>query len=510
MSQQQPSGWNNFFHRDQGYDTTYNNNNNTQAMQEPTRLSFFSYKQEQGYNNNGETREVISDVEKVPHKNPGDPSFWKSPGNEAGAKVVMPSAPPESPRGTTTTFEREKGVESDEELARRLYKEDQEQHMRYSQGSTKPPGGVAEFQRPGEAESYYAAVGNGGGRRDSSNVQVGMGAQLPSNTTGPRLQKAYLDPDLLLAKKRSWKRPYFTYIVTLLQLAVLIYEFIYNKQETGSAIQVNPFNILIGPNASPTLIQLGARFVPCMKPVPMFDNNTPILCSTDPTKDVTCTVEQLCGFGGFKGDKPNQWFRFITPIFLHGGIVHFLFNMVFQVQTGKQIEIDIGWFRYSLIYMASGIFGFIFGGNFSDATTPSVGASGSLFGIVGILFLDLFQNWKIIRNPCFELTKMLIMIIITFAIGLLPAIDNFSHIGGFVMGVVMGLVLIPTKNYKKITWILRIVAIPIAALLFFLLIRNFYVEDPTKTCTWCKYLDCLPVYDWCDTTGLKNVTINNP
>ncbi|CAG8503503.1 13378_t:CDS:1 [Funneliformis mosseae] len=503
MSQQQPSGWNNYFHKDQGYDTTYNNNN-TQAMQEPTSLSFFPRKQEQEYNNNGETREVISDVEKVGHNNPGDPSFWKSPGSEHSpegrGEVVIPSAPPESPRGNVT-FERERGLESDEELARRLYREEQEQYMRYSQGSMKPPGGGIGYQRPGEADNYYAAVGNGGDRRDSSNVQVGMGAQLPTEPAGPRLQKAYSDP-LLIPKKKSWKRPYFTYIVTLIQLALLIYEFIYNKQQTGSLIQINPFNPLIGPSASPTLIQLGARFVPCMKLVPSLDNNTPILCSNDPTKG-TCTIEQICGFGGFKGDKPNQWFRFITPIFLHGGVVHFLLNMIFQVQTGKQIEIEIGWMRYSLIYMASGIFGFIFGGNFSDTTTPSVGASGSLFGLVGVLFLDLFQNWKLIRNPYCELTKMVIMIIITFAIGLLPAIDNFSHIGGFVMGIVMGLMLIPTKNHKKLTWILRIVAIPIAALLFFLLIRNFYVEDPTKTCTWCKYLDCLPVSDWCDTTGLK-------
>ena len=68
-----------------------------------------------------------------------------------------------------------------------------------------------------------------------------------------------------------------------------------------------------------------------------------------------------------------------------------------------------------------------------------MGASGSLFGIVGILFLDLLQNWKLIRNPCLELTKMLLLIAFSFAFGLLLAIDNFSHVNGFVMGIMMGI-----------------------------------------------------------------------
>ena len=116
------------------------------------------------------------------------------------------------------------------------------------------------------------------------------------------------------------------------------------------------------------------------------------------------------------------------------------------------------------------VYWFYIGGNFSEVTLPSMGASGSLFGIVGILFLDLLQNWKLVRNPCWELTKMLLLIAFSFAFGLLPAIDNFSHIGGFVMGIIMGLILMPTvnfsRNHKRLTWALRILAIPLAVIMY--------------------------------------------
>jgi len=92
-----------------------------------------------------------------------------------------------------------------------------------------------------------------------------------------------------------------------------------------------------------------------------------------------CTVNQICGFGLKEGEVPNQWFRFLLPIFLHAGVVHIVINLSFQVRTGIQMERDFGTWRIFIIYMASGIFGFAFGANYSGRTT-SVGCSGSLYG----------------------------------------------------------------------------------------------------------------------------------
>lgn len=59
------------------------------------------------------------------------------------------------------------------------------------------------------------------------------------------------------------------------------------------------------------------------------------------------------------------------PIFLHAGIVHIAFNMVFQLRLGVDMERDIGPFRFAICYFASGIFGFILGGNFAPNAMPS-------------------------------------------------------------------------------------------------------------------------------------------
>jgi len=99
----------------------------------------------------------------------------------------------------------------------------------------------------------------------------------------------------------------------------------------------------------------------------------------------TCSMANICGFGMEEGEKPNQWFRFITPIFLHAGVIHLLFNLVFQIKTGIPMEKEFGSWRMGIIYMISGIFGFIFEAK-SLGYAPSVGCSGALYGIYLYIF----------------------------------------------------------------------------------------------------------------------------
>lgn len=90
------------------------------------------------------------------------------------------------------------------------------------------------------------------------------------------------------------------------------------------------------------------------------------------------------------------------------------------------MERDFGSFRIGMIYMLSGVAGFVFGANI-NAMLPSVGCSGALFGLVACLLLDLLQNWKLIVRPWFELFKLVLVILLSFALGLLPYIDNFAQ-----------------------------------------------------------------------------------
>ncbi|KAF7872091.1 uncharacterized protein EAF02_009196 [Botrytis sinoallii] len=353
----------------------------------------------------------------------------------------------------------------------------------------------------------------------------------------------------LINKKKGF--PFVTYTLTLVQVIVFIVEIVKNSQLTGSPIEIHPsFNPMIGPSPY-VVINMGSRFTPCMHNMTAIPDLSAISwpCpNTTSSTSAECSISDLCGFGGV-GATPDQWYRFILPMFLHAGIIHIGFNMLLQMTMGKEMEILIGPIRYFLVYISSGIFGFILGGNFAATGISSTGASGALFGLIALTLLDLLYKWKERVSPMKELAFIMLDIIISFVLGLLPGLDNFSHIGGFLMGLVLGLSIlrspnslrmrtgqsdppyapVPTKasqgdrgivslfknpsgffKGRKPAWwawlLLRLAALVFVFIVFILLLNNFYVYR--KTCGWCKYLSCIDVNNWCSlgNLDLKNTT----
>lgn len=288
---------------------------------------------------------------------------------------------------------------------------------------------------------------------------------------------------------------------------------------------------------------MGARYVPCMHKIDGLENTTIEIgwgCPNTTTNDAMCTLGQLCGFGADKTynghlaqKQPNQWYRFIIPMFLHGGIIHIGFNMIMQMTLGRDMELAIGPIRFFIVYMSSGIFGFVLGGNFAATGIASTGASGALFGIIGLTLLDLLYTWTERVGPWKDLGFIAIDVVISFVLGLLPGLDNFSHIGGFIMGVVLGICILnspaalrqridengppyspvkhsdgdspnsgftgfiksPVRFFKGRKpawwswWIARALSLAAVFVIFILLLNNFYIYR--KECGWCKYLSCI-------------------
>jgi membrane associated rhomboid family serine protease len=315
------------------------------------------------------------------------------------------------------------------------------------------------------------------------------------------------------------------------------------------------FNPMIGPSTQ-VLINMGARYVPCMHNVTGVQDVYPALswpCPNTTTNDPDspsnhCTLSDLCGFGGVpnpgtfnNGAEPNQWFRFILPIFLHAGLIHIGFNMLLQLTIGREMEKSIGSIRFFLVYVSAGIFGFVMGGNFAATGIASTGASGSLFGIIALTLLDLLYTWKERIRPWIDLAWIALDVIISFVLGLLPGLDNFSHIGGFLMGLVAGVCILhsPAALRRRIKqdeppytpvqskfsdgapvdsgfasfvkspigffrgrkplwwawWLIRAAALTAVFVVFIVLLNNFYIYR--KTCSWCKYLSCLVSLESC-------------
>lgn len=200
------------------------------------------------------------------------------------------------------------------------------------------------------------------------------------------------------------------------------------------------------------LIDMGARFVPCMRTTYFQNSTKPYPESPWPCPNTTsslasdphnqCTLGELCGLGGLDYSHPNQWYRFITPMFLHAGIIHIGFNMLLQLTLGRDMEKAIGTLRFIIVYLSSGIFGFVLGGNFAAPAIASTGASGCLFGILALVLLDILYTWSERPSPGKDLLWLMFDIIISFVLGLLPGLDNFSHIGGFLMGLVLGICIL--------------------------------------------------------------------
>ncbi|HKN46465.1 MAG TPA: rhomboid family intramembrane serine protease [Candidatus Polarisedimenticolia bacterium] len=134
----------------------------------------------------------------------------------------------------------------------------------------------------------------------------------------------------------------------------------------------------------------------------------------------------------------GQIWRLVTANYLHGGIVHLLFNCYALVSLGPLIEDSFGGRKLFLIYSLTGDASFATSALFHPRV-PSVGASGALFGILGFaIVFGRFRSGRSGRAIADQLTRYLIFMALLF---LIPGIDNAAHIGGLVSGAALGLVL---------------------------------------------------------------------
>ncbi|XP_020623672.1 inactive rhomboid protein 1-like isoform X1 [Orbicella faveolata] len=215
-----------------------------------------------------------------------------------------------------------------------------------------------------------------------------------------------------------------------------------------------------------------------------------MLCS-----DVNC-LDGICGMTGVKHKTGgHQGYRLITPIFLHLGVLHLIMNLFFQVPVGMLIEREIGTVRMALIYLISGIGGNLICGLFSPLT-PQAGASGALFGLIGLLIIKLLQLRHEVKRPCVEALILLGVVLVSFALGTLPYIGNFVHIGGFFFGLFASLVFLPRLNFRcqslAIYLSFKVVAF---AFLFCVIVATslaFFFIKSANFCWWCQYIDCVP------------------
>ncbi|KMT05231.1 hypothetical protein BVRB_7g173750 isoform A [Beta vulgaris subsp. vulgaris] len=263
-----------------------------------------------------------------------------------------------------------------------------------------------------------------------------------------------------------------------------------------------------------------------------FEMPSLILKSSAATVWLNCCGLSSCGSSigglGFRLEKMgalevskvvgrHQAWRLITSIWLHAGVVHIFANMLSLVFIGIRLEQEFGFVKIGLLYLISG-----FGANILSSlflqSTISVGASGALFGLLGAMLSELLTNWTIYANKVAALLTLILIIILNLAVGLLPHVDNFAHVGGFITGFLLGFILLMRpqfgwvsqkhtrpgscaasskpkhKPYQYVLW--TGAAVLLIGGMTGGLVMLFRGVSGNDFCSWCHYMSCFPTAKW--------------
>lgn len=186
------------------------------------------------------------------------------------------------------------------------------------------------------------------------------------------------------------------------------------------------------------------------------------------------TVQLTWGANFAPATADGQWWRLVSAMFLHFGALHLSMNMLALWDGGKLVERMFGAVRFLMIYLVSGVGGNLLSLVIQGNDAVSGGASGAIFGIYGALVVYVWFARRQMQAQEFRwlFWGALLFSALTIAMGyIIPGIDNSAHIGGFVTGIVMATLFLPSsiQPSRALTVTQSVTAVAWMAALFVLL-----------------------------------------
>ena len=146
-------------------------------------------------------------------------------------------------------------------------------------------------------------------------------------------------------------------------------------------------------------------------------------------------VSTTLRFGGLAGSLglAEPW-RYLSAVFVHANLVHLAMNGIWMFSMGQLVESEVGKARFVILFVLTGVLGFVVSdvyGHFMGP--PTVGASGAVFGLfggaLGSAYARRDPNWSqlLVRN-------LVWLLLLSFAAN----VNNAAHVGGFVVGALLG------------------------------------------------------------------------
>lgn len=168
----------------------------------------------------------------------------------------------------------------------------------------------------------------------------------------------------------------------------------------------------------------------------------------------------------------GQFWRWVTACFLHAGVLHIGFNMWALYDIGQIVESFYGGAKFLFFYILTGVFGYLVSSYFGYI---SLGASGAIFGILGVMIAYGVRRSHTSQGR--ELRSLAVRwaiyaLILAFVI---PHVDNAAHLGGLASGFVLGMIVGDdpplTENQMRRWALVEGVVIVAVAACFFLMAR---------------------------------------
>jgi len=148
-----------------------------------------------------------------------------------------------------------------------------------------------------------------------------------------------------------------------------------------------------------------------------------------------------------KGLGNGQWWRLVSPVLVHASLLHLAFNMYFLYLVGPLVEQVYGSARFLLLYVLTAATASL--ASFVLGSGPSVGASGALFGLCGVLLVGRVLHRPVLRGQQRAIMSQIgFLVVINLVLGFGMNtfggnIDNFAHLGGLAGGLWLGLLIPP-------------------------------------------------------------------
>jgi rhomboid protease GluP len=171
----------------------------------------------------------------------------------------------------------------------------------------------------------------------------------------------------------------------------------------------------------------------------------------------------------------GRWWTIFTGVYLHGSILHILFNVLWIRQLGPAVEEIYGSARLVIIFTAAGAFGFLVSNWFGYPFT--IGASGAVFGLLGAIVAFGKKRGGAFGRMVFQ--QYGYMALLMFALSyFMTAVNNAAHAGGFVGGFGAGLLLALAERRREtgLDWVLAAACIGVTVLGFVLSLLSTFAR----------------------------------